>query len=233
MFKPSVCAWHCPRQWMGDGGRVRDRQGQVLLSLGTQVSQEKQDGARRGRAGWGWGVPGHPGDWGIESEISGTDVSDGRQLCQEVKGLVGGTVGWGLGVPQFWSKGGPAASWAQVWLGHLEHSFLNHCITSLIPTRVSFQKWKLGTRDASGENWGPWACVRFHSYPIALKPLSFQAPWLGKDWKEPAHCALGSSWTRWSPQASAPYLGAPDSSSVEGVTSGHLQCWENLPRLCS
>ena len=56
------------------------------------------------------------------------------------------------------------------------------------------------------EETGSWACVRFHSYPT-LKSLSFRAPCLGEDWKEPAHCALGSSWTCWSPQAAAPYLG--------------------------
>lgn len=133
-------------------------------------------------------------------------MNDRQQLCWEVEGLFGGTVGWGWGGTSILEQGrpgsilSPSVTWPpQAFLPPSPHRLAH-------PNEGFFSEMEYGDPECFRRKRS-WACVRFHSYPTALKSLSFQVPCLGEDWKEPAHCALGSSWTRWSPQAAAPYLG--------------------------
>lgn len=166
---------------------------------------------------WGEECQGTLGEWGEWSEVSrhrhewqAAAVPGGERVLGARWGGGGGASPLEQGQPgSIWS---PSVTWPP-------HALLlppsPHCLTH--PNKGVFSEMEYGDPECFRGNWESWACVKFHSFPTALKSLSFRAPCLGKGLKEPAHCALGLILDPLvTLQAAAPYLGAPDSSSVKG-----------------
>lgn len=192
--------WTCKRQ-IGPGPSP----------VGTRVNQETRMGqatqgrvgARSARAPWRVGN-------GVRSPGTGMSPWQAAAVSWRGERVRGGTVGGG-GVPD----SGARAALRQ----HLEpkcdlattRPSSITTLPSLHPNKGVFQKWNMGTQNASGGNWESWACVKFHSFPTALKSCSSgRLAWVRTGRSQPtvlwAHLLDPSGHL----QAAAPYLGAPD-----------------------